>query len=194
MLVKTATAMVAVALLVTVGCGRKPSAPAGEAASEKMAEKLMERAIEKQQGGSADVDITKDGIKVKTSEGEMQVVTGPGAKLPATFPKDIFVYSAAKVMSVINVPDGTSVVLESKDSVSKVADAYRGKMKADGWAEAGSMDAEGQTALAFNKGGRQCHVMVVKADAGRTEITLALSQGEEAPAETPKADDAETEK
>ncbi|OPZ26339.1 MAG: hypothetical protein BWZ02_02065 [Lentisphaerae bacterium ADurb.BinA184] len=180
-------AAAATALLVAVGCGRKEAAAPRGGAPERAAEALIERAIEKDQGGKADVDITAGGIKVKTGEGEMELNAGEGVKLPADFPSDVTVYSGAKVRSVIKVPDGTGVVLESGDAVAKVAAAYREKMKAGGWAEESALDAEGQTALVFTKAERQCHVMVVKTDDGRSEITMMVS-GEKADDEAAAAD------
>ena len=163
---------VAAALVVLAACGK---------AQEKVAEKMIESAIEKD-GGKAKVDLSSGGVKVTTtdasgkttqmemgtahvSEADVGVAFYPGTK------------PAEGQSTKIKTPDGDAytTVLHSDDAPDKVAAFYRDKLKAQ---SAGKqfMDMsgnEGNTTLILNddaaKSTLQVHVM--KADKG-TDIQI----------------------
>ena len=61
--------------------------------------------------------------------------------IPAGFPKDIYVYDGAKVLTSMTMPQGHMLTLETADPASRVADAYQSAMAAAGWKQEMAMDS-----------------------------------------------------
>lgn len=68
----------------------------GQKVTEKITEGVIEKAIESE-GGEAEVDISGEGVSIKTDEGEMTY--GGGVELPEGFPKVVPVYPGMQVIS-----------------------------------------------------------------------------------------------
>lgn len=151
--------------LMPAGCGKKPE------------EKRLERAIEKQTGGKAKVNLAKDSIdmKIKTAEGEMTIASGGGAKIPKDFPKDVYVYKGASVTMSMTLPDGHSVTLQTKDSVEKAVEAYKKQMEAQGWKQQAAVDMGETAMLSYEKGERAVAISFSQADEG-TQITITAQK------------------
>src|SRR5689334_5423927 len=66
---------------------------------EKLAQKAAEKALEGTTGGKVDVD--GQNITIKNADGKGTVAVGPGATVPADFPKDIPIYPGAKIMMAV---------------------------------------------------------------------------------------------
>ena len=143
---------VACSLVAYIGCGKKAE------------EKVIEKIIEKESGGKADVDISDESISIKTEDGEATLHAGENVKLPADFPKDILVYKGADVKMTMEVPQGKSVTFLTKDDVSKVAEAYKKEMAGKGWKKEMAMDMGEQTSLIFKKDERMAQIMIGKED------------------------------
>jgi hypothetical protein len=156
----------AAVLVVLAGCGKK--------AENKISETLMEKAIEKQMGGNADVKITDDQVRITTADGEMTYSTGGNVKIPDTFPQDVLVYPGANVQQQITAGDGQMLLMTSKDAMTKVAAAYRTRMVDEGWKQEAFMESAGQTILSYTKPNRTAGV-VISADDNGTQITLSIS-------------------
>lgn len=119
--------MVAVcALVAAVGCRK---------ASQSWAEKMAEKAIERESGGKADVDFDGGKVSIKTKDGEVVAMTGGSTTVPADFPKDVFVPNGVKILASYSAPDGRSLTMESKDSPESVISQYEAEMKKQGWTE-----------------------------------------------------------
>ena len=155
------------AIVVIFGCGEK-----GE---EKAAEKVMEKAIESNMGGNAEVDIEKNSLRIQTEEGEMTMTAGEAVKLPADFPKDIFLYRGADLNMAMELPQATNLMFETKDSVSEVSQAYLDEMRKKGWAKEMSMDMGGRQMMVFTKDDRTANVSVAS-DEEMTQIALTVAQ------------------
>lgn len=147
------------------GCGRKTQ----EMAVEKM--------IEKQTGGKADVDIAKGRMNIKTEYGEMSVTTGEGAKVPADFPEDVYLYSPGEVQMAMEVPNGHSVSLLTKHEAGKVKEICRKKMIAEGWEQKAAMDLGGQYMLSYAKGERMASLAIVSEERG-CMVTVTVVESE----------------
>lgn len=119
--------------------------------SKKVEEKVIEKALEQQTGGQADVDLTDGQVNIKTKDGTASLTSGKNAKIPDDFPSDIYLYKGAGVKMAVQVPQGHSVVLTSKDAIQKVVDTYKKEMKANGWEQKAAMDMGAQTMLSFTK-------------------------------------------
>lgn len=151
--------------LVLTGCGKK--------VSEKLAEKMIESAAAKD-GVKADVDISGDKVTVKTKDGTTTYAAGAGAKVPENFPKDVYIYSGATVLSSVSVPDGFTVMLQTKDASDKVVSTLKSKLTADGWKEEMTMNQGEVVILGYKKGERSAVVNVTSAN-NVTQIGLTVA-------------------
>lgn len=158
-----AAVVVCVAL---TGCGKKAS----EAAVEKMIKAEMAK-----QGVKGDVDISDGKVTVTTKEGTATYTGGPGAAVPAKFPKDVPVYDGAAVMASTSVPDGFNLLLQTKDPADKVVSAYSSKMTANGWTEEMNSNQGGQTVVGYKKDERTAVLIVASADE-MTQINLTVAE------------------
>ena len=155
------------AIMVMFGCGKK--------AEEKAAEKITEKAIESSMGGNAEVDIKENSVRIQTKEGEMTMTAGDSVKLPADFPKDVFLYKGADLNTAMELPQGFNLVFQTKDDASRVSEAYLAEMEAKGWSKEMSMDMGGQKMLAFKKDERGVNVSIAS-DEEMTQISLTVAK------------------
>jgi hypothetical protein len=142
--------------------------------AKKAGEKKIEKAIEKQTGGKADVDLSEQSLKVKTDNGEMRMTAGKSAKVPDKFPKDVLVYKKASIEAAVEVPQGFNLVMSTGDDKTKVIETYKKEMAAGGWTQKGSMDMGAQMMLMFEKDKRAAHIMVMTEE-GKTRITVTAA-------------------
>ena len=124
----------------------------GEKTEEKTAETILEKAIESKTGGETNVDIKGENVRIKTKDGEMKMSSGSSAKIPAEFPKDIFLYDA-DLNTSMELPEGYNLTFQTKDDASKISDAYLEEMTQKGWSKEMSMDMGNQKMLVFKKSG-----------------------------------------
>lgn len=170
-----------------IGCGQK--------LADKAAEKIVEKTIEKQaakDGQKVKVDLSKgemtveskgageggESFKMSTKDNSTSVeksdgskmVMGEAAAVPANFPKDVPLYEGMKLtMVAFDAPQEMfSISATTPDSVAKVADFYKEKAKANGWAEEVSIAQGGDQmyTLGYSKEKRNLNVMVMKTDEG----------------------------
>ena len=171
--------------VIGTGCGKK--------ASEKLAEKMIEKSIEKD-GGKANVDLSsgkmtisttdKDGKKYDTTISENKVTvnskdgtstfaSGDGAKIPDNFPKDVHIYSGANILTVMSIPEGFNLTMQTKDNCDKVLGVYKSKMGANGWKEESSFNMPPQSMISYKKDTRTANVIVI-AEKDSTQINLTV--------------------
>jgi hypothetical protein len=155
------------AIIVMFGCGEK--------GGEKVAEKAMEKAIESNIGGNAKVDVEENSLRIRTEEGEMTMTAGDSAKLPADFPKDVFIYKGADLNTAMELPQGFNLVFQTKDDPSKVSEVYLAEMEEKGWSKEMSMDMGGQKMLAFKKDERGVNVSIASHEE-MTQISLTVAK------------------
>ena len=110
---------------------------------------------------------------MKSKEGEATVSMGAGAKIPATFPKDVPLYQGAQVVLVTDQPQATVVHLRTKDDAKTVGDAYGTALKAQGWEEEIAAALATGTMRSLKKGDRSLSVVVMGAG-DMTTIQLAV--------------------
>jgi hypothetical protein len=154
------------------GCGKK--------VSDVVADKVAEKAIEKQTGGKAKVDTAGGKMEFTTAKGEkVEVNTKGGAKLPDGFPKDVYVYAGAAVNQSMKVEGSFHLMMESADAKSKVVDTYKSKLEADGWKQTTFADSGDTTMLQYSKGKRTVMLTVSESDK-KTQMNLMVSSEEAA--------------
>jgi len=142
-------------------------------------ENAMERRIEEETGGDADVDMQADGsMRVETAEGT--VMTGPASELPENWPSDVPVYDDAQITfsgsaSQGNGKMGTMVMLQTEDSVEDVVAYYKDEIVKQGWKIDATMQMGGSTVMAATKGSRVVSMQVAASGEG-TVITLGIGE------------------
>jgi hypothetical protein len=161
----------AVVAAVTLGIGA--ASPRGSFGSSKVAESMIEAGLAKQ-GVKAHVDAAAGKVTVETKDGTATYAAGGNVKIPNDFPKDVFVYGGAKVLSSMSTPQGTHLTLQTKDSADKVISAMKREMTAAGWKEESSMNQTGVSMLSYKKSERTAAVVVITAD-NQTTIQLTIS-------------------
>jgi hypothetical protein len=154
-----------VVCLLAAGCGRK----AQETAIEKM--------IEKETGGKADVKLAdkKFSMEAETEDGKVSMIAGEGTKIPENFPDDVVVPKGATVTAAMSLPNGHSVSFQSKESVDDVLGAYKTGMPKKGWSQQASVAMGGQSVLMFKKDNRVTNVSASSTE-GTTWITLTVAK------------------
>lgn len=150
-------------LLLLTGCGNSAE------------EKAIEKKIEKETGAKTEVDLSEKGMKISgTSEGERySVTTGDATEIPKDFPEDVPIYHPAKSVAAMEVDDGYSVSLKTKDDIRKVISFYKDQIVSQGWSEKTSLDMGGHTVLAYEKDQRVANIAIMSIDK-ETRITLTV--------------------
>ena len=115
------------ASLALVACGKSPG------------ERAAEAAIEQATGNKATVDADGNAVTIKTDEGEMKMSGGEDAKLPASFPKDVYLPKDYVVESSMEMPGALVVSLDTKGKMSALADDAGKHMAAQGWKQGFTM-------------------------------------------------------
>lgn len=143
-------------------------------ASESMAERVIEKAMQAQGGGQADVDLSEGRMVIQNKDGKSEIATGGSAAVPADFPKDILVYDGAKIVVSAKHQDGFMLSLQTPDKREKVVEKYRASMTAQGWSEESSLNAGEVTVVAYKKEGRSASLSVA-GSGDETQITLTAA-------------------
>lgn len=142
---RTAAGLVAAALVLGLSaCGA-----VADKASETAGEKLAEKAIEDQTGGSADVDISDGGVKISDGEGGTYEVDadgnvsgssgdgnyqmGEGTELPEGWPAELAPPSGAEIVSAISSGDSQSVVANIDAPIRDVYEGLKGQLTDAGY-------------------------------------------------------------
>ena len=148
------------------------------ACGQKGVENAMERQIEKETAGDADVDVKADGsMEIKTDDG---TATIDGGAMPSDWPEDVKTYAGATVTYSASVNEqtgepGMAVVLMSTDDVATVAAFYKKELAAAGWTMGESMEASGTSILSGTKDDRVVSLMITGAE-GQSASTIAIGK------------------
>ena len=109
---------------------------------------------------------------VSTQEGDITIKEG---ELPKDFPDDIAIYENAKVERSTESNSGTSVILQTSDSVGKVTSFYNDNLKSNGWNSIQSSTIEGSSLITAEKDVRQLVItVVINEKADKTEISIIV--------------------
>jgi hypothetical protein len=153
--------LVAMALVLT-GCGKS--------ASEKAAEKI----IEKSTNGQAQVDVDNNQVTINTNAGTYQA--GEEVKLPSGFPSDIYVIDGTIKAAMTNVENnGYTLSIETSKSVTEAKELYDTKLKDDGWAITMSLVYEGAASIGATKDNRTTTIGISTAS-DKTTVVLSTSE------------------
>ena len=138
-------------IFLATGCGKSAE------------EKAMEEQIEEATGGEADVDLSKKRMEVtgETQGGKYTVSSGEATEIPDGFPADVFIYQPSKTIMAMEIPEGYSVALTTRDEQSEVLSAYSREMETKGWSEETSMSMGNQSVLVYEKDERTANISIV---------------------------------
>jgi hypothetical protein len=194
----TAIALLAALVVLPIGCGCQKKI------TSKVTEKAIEKAIEsnaKKDGKDVDVKLdsdkgavsitSKDGsetVKMSSDKNSVSVQTGDGAfssgdsaKLPDNFPKDVPLYSNAKLefVSTQAKDEMFSINFTSQDPIEKVADFFKKELAAKGWTEEQNINQAGDQPMQMmtsQKGDRSIMVTISR-ESDKTSIAVISGKG-----------------
>jgi len=140
-------------------------------------ENTIERQIESESGGSADVDIDNETIKYTDEETGGTVSVGSDISLPDDFPTDFPVYDGdLTIISAANIPEqGVSLMFSSEDSLKQIATWYEDELTSDGWTRDQGYDLQGRLVESYVKDNLRMTVSLAQ-DAGITTGTIVRSK------------------
>ena len=120
------------------------------------------------------VDISRDGDKtaVETEQGK---ATAGKSEVPNSFPSDISIYKGATVTESVESELGISIILETKDSVTKVTDFYKADLAKNGWKITETTTVSGSFALTTEGGSKKVVVVVAPGKEGKTNISISVT-------------------
>jgi len=154
------------------------------ACREKAEEAAVEAAIARESGGRVQADLSGGQVKIKTDQGETTYAPDGTASLPADFPKDVFVYPGAALISSHKQEHTYMLNLQTADDARKVADAYRAAMKDQGWSEENFAETTDGIIVEFRNENRTATANIIK-DEGRTAIMVFVQTEEPASGQAP---------
>lgn len=148
---------------------------------ERLAERIAEKAIEKQSGGKVNVDINKEKgqITIQGDSGQTKLSIGESTDLSGLPPE--LVYPGAVSEGVVKTETGTeksvSVGLKSKDGLANIETHYAGVLKGGGWTQKGRWEAtqDGETVITFSYEKETKSLMMwLKRDKDDTESSISI--------------------
>jgi outer membrane lipoprotein-sorting protein len=142
--------------------------------TKKMAEKTTERAIEKNIGSQANVDLGSNQVTIETEQGTYQ--GGENLSLPSNFPDDIYVIDG-KIIALMNVNDdfSHSLTISANKSVAEIKADYENKLKDKGWKIELQMDYGESAVVSASKADRTVTVSITDDNEGTT-VTIVTGK------------------
>ncbi|GMR07774.1 MAG: hypothetical protein BMS9Abin26_0778 [Gammaproteobacteria bacterium] len=144
--------------------------------SDDAEETLVEKQIELATGGKADVDISKGQMTITSDSkgGEVSMSIGENVTLPEDFPKDVLVYPGSKLESAVQMPEGFSLGLTSKDNRKNIVDAYQDTMQSNGWKVQTTMVIDTQSIMMYEKDNRVTSILVDDGNKDSVRISVTI--------------------
>ncbi len=149
------------AAVILTGCGRR------------LTDKALERAIEQETGGAADVDFNGDNWTATTDQGSVAV--GANVGLPADFPTDVYVPDGQVITAVSDLQqNGVSATIQTTMSSSDVIEKYKSELVRQGWTITTTANYGGTMMIGAQKDQRTLAVSAMGGD-GLTTVTIVQS-------------------
>jgi len=148
---------------------------AGAGCTKKAAENKAENAIEDATGGSADVDVDNNTIKVETDEGTMEI--GENVSLPSDFPSDVYVADGDILAASKTADNAYSATVETSKSVSEMQTKYETEFADEGWDVNTTLAFAGMVTLGGEKGNRMVTVSISESE-GKTLVIVTTAKTE----------------
>ncbi len=153
------------ASLALSGCGKSAS------------ENAAELAVRAASGGKVDIRGDKSQMTIQTDQGVMKASSGGNLTVPADFPTDVHLPSAAYTISnVVQMGPTVIITLHSSSSLTMLYAEYDTRMKSAGWKEAMAVQSsQSESMLNFQKDNRIVTVTLAAKSGssdGGTEVSL----------------------
>jgi hypothetical protein len=143
---------------------------------QKVAEKAIEGAINKESGGQAKVDLNGDkGVTFRDAKTGDFTAFGEDLAFPEDFPKEIPRYANAKAIAIMIKGDKSEASFSEStgDSLEKVVKWFEDTIKGQGFTLASTMEAGGTKVVAYEKGTIKVTAsMSANEDNNQTTITI----------------------
>ncbi len=147
------------ALIVLVGAGcatpdslKQAAQDAAKSAAEKVAEGAAKGAIKAKTGADVDVRVTDKGLSFNDPKSGASFVTGDNVAIPASFPKDVPIYTNGKPTSIQVIKTGSaSLLFITSDDRAKIRDWYLAEADKGGWKIDGTMEAADNIIVSFSR-------------------------------------------
>jgi hypothetical protein len=153
--------LLAVWLLLGAGCGRSRTVVTGD-------------------GKVSYQDKGKDAgtVTVTGQDGQTATVNYSDNKVPADYPKDVPVYSPAKVVMSQSTSEWNShnLVMESPDASDKIAAFYKKGLEDNGWKTESAISTPQMTMLNGTKEQRQVVLQITDSDSKRSIMHLVADK------------------
>ena len=147
-----------------------------KAVRSRISNYFVSKSLSKQLGG--DVKIEGDGEKVSYKGEDFEFSYDMGGELPEDFPKDLPIYENSKLLSKWSSTDeeneGTSIVLETSDSVAKVSDYYKLELEKTGWNITSTFSQEDSSVYSFEKGDKEGILGITNTD-DKVSISITIN-------------------
>jgi predicted small secreted protein len=157
---------------VLAGCGGSSGS-----AQDEAVEKAMEAAA-RAQGEDVDVEFNSESgaanIKVHTADGDVELSSGEGAKLPEGIPGDVPIFPDMKISfsQRQSQENAYSVIGVTQKPIKEVAAYYKKEAEAQGWTQESSQEMDmGEMQmhnLVYEKEGRGLNVNIMRDKDGTT--------------------------
>ncbi|MCC7356941.1 hypothetical protein IT408_00320 [Candidatus Uhrbacteria bacterium] len=166
-----------------MGFGCNPLAGVQEQVEKKVGEKVTESAVGALTGGKVKMDTDNNNWQYKDNKTGNSVAIGEDLKLPEDFPKDVPVYTKAKIKSVSIGRTGdkeVAITLGADEAgPSVIAEWYSDTLKKSGWSEDSSTAMGKSEARNYKKGTAQISLLAFPVDeqAKGSLVTLVYKPG-----------------
>jgi hypothetical protein len=152
----------------------------GQNIAEKIAEEVIEKAIESDSGENVDIDLDDGEMTIESDDGDVSI--GMGADLPDNFPDNVPVYPDMEIISSWSVTednkDSYSINGLTEDAGSDVFAWYKENL--DGWEIENEFSASGDddkiSSLSAKSGGLVVVIMVVETEDEGTSIMESVTE------------------
>jgi hypothetical protein len=165
-----ATRLIFLALTVATG------ALALSACGKSVGERAAEAAIEAKTGQKAEVDADSGTVTMKTEQGEMKIASGDAAKLPANFPKDVYLPADYKVESAMEMPNAFVLNLDAPGQPKAMFEEAGKRMAAEGWKQSMSMQQDAVQIAVYEKDKRNATFSVSDNPGKGVKLNVQVTQ------------------
>lgn len=162
--------MLVASVAVFAGCGKKQT-------SEKVAESMMEKTLEKATGEKADVNIEGGNVSIKTGDSSMEMKAT--SEWPADMFSDVPRFTYGVVERVTSGQEGgmQKFNVYIRDVEDGAFDKYGADIKAAGWQSQSTMQSDEGGMISAQKGNVALQFIYGKKD--RTGVVVAYTVSEE---------------
>lgn len=124
------------------------------------------------------VQLNKDGSGTMTlGDNKGNFAMGDDIRIPDGFPKDVPVYTGAKIKTALTVGASLQIGLQTADKAAKVADFYKSSLTAAGWKIEADLSSQDSLSLMLSKAGQQLQIIAGPSSSG-TDVLLTATKGQ----------------